>query len=131
LVQYWTGRATFEAAELPDPLDAEILAQGGNWVLQTQLGRFDIMQWIGDAELWDRLCPAALEVEMEGMQVMVVGYDDLVALEEGGRSAERPRGSRSPAPGARGITGQRPARISGQRSGRAGAEIFAGIAPLR
>lgn len=81
------GAGDFEAAELPDPLDADVLEQGGNWVLQTRLGRFDIMQWIGDAELWAMLSPAAVEVEMEGMQVKVVGFDDLVALK---KEAARP-----------------------------------------
>lgn len=74
------GAGDFEAMELPDPLDAETLALGGNWVLQTRLGRFDVMQWLGDAELWDMLSPSAVEVEMEGIHVKVAGYDDLVAL---------------------------------------------------
>lgn len=81
------GAGEFEAAELPDPLDAEVLALGGNWVLQTRLGRFDVMQWVADTELWDMLSPSAVEVEMEGMTVKVAGYDDLVALK---RLAARP-----------------------------------------
>lgn len=81
------GAGDFEAAELPDPLDSEILALGGNWVLQTRLGRFDVMQWLGDAELWEMLSPSAIEVEMEGVTVKVVGYEDLVALK---RQAARP-----------------------------------------
>lgn len=81
------GAGDFEVAELPDPLDAETLALGGNWVLQTRLGRFDVMQWIGDAELWGMLSPSAVEVEMEGLSVKVAGYEDLVALK---RLAARP-----------------------------------------
>lgn len=81
------GAGDFEAAELPDPLDSETLALGGNWVLQTRLGRFDVMQWLGDAELWDMLSPSAIEVEMEGVTVKVAGYEDLVALK---RQAARP-----------------------------------------
>lgn len=81
------GTGEFEAAELPDPLDPEVLALGGNWVLQTRLGRFDVMQWVADTELWDMLSPSAVEVEMEGMTVKVAGYDDLVALK---RLAARP-----------------------------------------
>jgi len=81
------GADEFEAAELPDPLDPEVLALGGNWVLQTRLGRFDVMQWVADTELWDMLSPSAVEVEMEGMTVKVAGYDDLVALK---RLAARP-----------------------------------------
>ena len=76
------GAGDFEATELPDPLDAETLALGGNWVLQTRLGRFDVMQWVGDTELWDMLSPSAVEVELEGVKVRVAGYDDLVALKK-------------------------------------------------
>lgn len=76
------GAGEFEAGELPDPLDVDALAQGGNWVLQTRLGRFDIMQWIGDAELWSMLDPSAVEVEMDGMRLRIVGFEDLVALKE-------------------------------------------------
>jgi hypothetical protein len=28
-----------------DPLDPEVLGLGGNWVLSTKLGRFDVTQW--------------------------------------------------------------------------------------
>lgn len=43
------GADEFEAGELPDPLDPQALALGGNWVLLTRLGRLDLMQWLGDA----------------------------------------------------------------------------------
>ncbi len=76
------GAGDFEPTELPDPLDAETLALGGNWVLQTRLGRFDVMQWVGDTELWDMLLPSAVGVEMEGIQIRVAGYDDLVTLKK-------------------------------------------------
>jgi len=81
------GAGDFEATELPDPLDADTLALGGNWVLQTRLGRFDVMQWLGDAELWDMLSPSAVEVDMDGLAVKVASYEDLVALK---RQAARP-----------------------------------------
>ena len=85
------GAGDFDAGELPDPLDPKTLAQGGNWVLQTQLGRFDLMQWQGERELWEMLSPAAVEVDLDGVLVKVVGYDDLVALKE---EAGRPGTSR-------------------------------------
>lgn len=72
--------------ELPDPLDPEALALGGNWVLQTRFGRLDIMQWIGDNALWEKLSPAAIDDEIGGLPVRMVSYGDLVALkEEAGR----------------------------------------------
>jgi hypothetical protein len=76
------GAGDFDAGELPDPLDPEVLAQGGNWVLQTRLGRFDLMQWQGERELWEMLSPAAVEVDLDGVPVKVAGYEDLVALKE-------------------------------------------------
>jgi predicted nucleotidyltransferase len=76
------GAEEFEAGELPDPLDPEVLSKGGNWVLSTRLGRIDVMQWIGDHPLWEKLSPAAIEDEIGGLTIKVVSYDDLVALKE-------------------------------------------------
>jgi hypothetical protein len=76
------GAGDFDAGELPDPLDPEVLGQGGNWVLQTRLGRFDLMQWQGERELWEMLSPAAVEVDLDGILVKVAGYEDLIALKK-------------------------------------------------
>lgn len=76
------GAEEFEDDELPDPLDPEVLGLGGNWVLRTRLGRFDIMQWIGEDALWEKLAPAAVEAEVDGLTIRVVSYDDLVVLKE-------------------------------------------------
>lgn len=76
------GTEDFNPEELPDPLDPEALAEGGNWVLLTRLGRLDIMQWIGDDALWEKLSPAAIEDEIAGLSIKIVGYDDLVMLKE-------------------------------------------------
>lgn len=76
------GAEDFDSEELPDPLDPETLALGGNWVLQTQLGLFDVLQWIGGEALWEKLSPAAVEEEIGKLRVKVVGYKDLVALKE-------------------------------------------------
>jgi predicted nucleotidyltransferase len=81
------GAEDFESGELPDPLDPEALALGGNWVLQTRLGRLDIMQWIGNDALWDKLAPAAIDDEVGGIPIKMVSYEDLVALKE---QASRP-----------------------------------------
>lgn len=74
------GADDFEDEELPDPLDPDVLALGGNWVLQTRLGRFDVMQWIGEGSLWEKLSPAAVEATLGELRVLVVGYEDLVEL---------------------------------------------------
>jgi predicted nucleotidyltransferase len=76
------GAEEFDAAELPNPLDPHALAQGGNWVLLTRLGRLDIMQWIGEDALWEKLSPAAIEDEIGGLPIKMVSYEDLVALKK-------------------------------------------------
>ena len=81
------GADDFAEGELPDPLDPAVLALGGNWVLRTRLGRFDVMQWIGDGALWERLSPGAVATQIGDLAVRVVGYEDLVALK---RQAGRP-----------------------------------------
>jgi predicted nucleotidyltransferase len=81
------GAEEFEDDELPSPLDPEVLGERGNWILETRLGRFDIMQWIDDDPLWERLFPEAIVTEIDGMPVRFVGYEDLVAMK---RRAGRP-----------------------------------------
>lgn len=76
------GSEDFEDEELPDPRDPEALGLGGNWVLSTRLGRFDIMQWIGESALWEMLAPAAVEAEIDGLSIKFAGYEDLVTLKE-------------------------------------------------
>jgi predicted nucleotidyltransferase len=76
------GAEEFKDEELPNPLDPDALALGGNWVLRTRLGRFDVMQWIGDDALWEKLSPTAVEAEVGGLAIKVVSYDGLVALKE-------------------------------------------------
>jgi predicted nucleotidyltransferase len=76
------GAEDFDEGELPDPLDPDALALGGNWVLRTRLGRFDIMQWIGDDSLWEKLAPGAVAADVDGLSIQIVSYKDLVALKE-------------------------------------------------
>lgn len=76
------GADEFEDGELPNPLDPDALALRGNWVLNTRLGRFDVMQWIGDDPLWEKLAPTAVETEIGGLNLKVVDFDGLVALKE-------------------------------------------------
>jgi predicted nucleotidyltransferase len=76
------GAEDFKGDELPDPLDSEVLGQGGNWVLSTRLGRFDVMQWIGESALWEMLAPAAVAAEVGGLLIRFASYEDLVSLKE-------------------------------------------------
>lgn len=82
------GAEDFAEGELPDPLDPAALELGGNWVLTTNLGRLDVMQWIGDWELWSEFASAAIEDEVAGLPIKIVSYEDLVKLKE---LAGRPR----------------------------------------
>lgn len=81
------GSEEFDDSELPDPLDPGALGLGGNWVLSTRLGRFDVMQWIGEDGLWQRLSPNAVSAEVGELTVWLVNYEDLIALK---REAGRP-----------------------------------------
>ncbi len=76
------GAEEFSHDELPDPLDPSVLEQGGNWVLSTRLGRLDLMQWIDESHLWPELSPGAIEDQIAGLSIKIVGYDDLVRLKE-------------------------------------------------
>jgi predicted nucleotidyltransferase len=76
------GAEDFDEGELPDPLDPDALTLGGNWVLSTRLGRFDVMQWIGDDSLWEKLAPGAIAADVDGLSIQIVSYKDLVALKE-------------------------------------------------
>jgi hypothetical protein len=76
------GAQDFEEAELPDPLDPSVLAQRGNWVLHTRLGRLDIMQWQGEEPLWEKLEGSAIADQIAELPVRVVSYEDLLALKE-------------------------------------------------
>ena len=76
------GADDFGGEELPDPLNPKALALGGNWVLSTRLGRFDVMQWIGDDALWDKLSPTAVEATVGGLTIKFASYENLVSLKE-------------------------------------------------
>jgi predicted nucleotidyltransferase len=76
------GAQEFDSDELPDPLDPAALALGGNWVLMTRLGRLDVMQWLGDDPLWEKLSPAAIQDQIGDIPVKFVSYEDLVSLKE-------------------------------------------------
>jgi hypothetical protein len=76
------GADDFDDAELPDPFDPSVLAERGNWVLHTRLGRLDIMQWQGEGPLWEKLEDKAVTDEIAGLRVCMVGYEDLLSLKE-------------------------------------------------
>lgn len=74
------GMDEFDESELPQP-DAQGLALGGNWVMDTKHGRFDVMQLVADLE-YAHLAPRAVEAHVFGHIVRICSYDDLVAMKE-------------------------------------------------
>jgi len=82
----------FARDELPaDPTQPEDLELGGNFCLETSLGRLDVMQWVSgiDADdLYAELAQQALVGELEGIPVQVCGLEHLRAMK---RAAGRPQ----------------------------------------
>lgn len=73
------GMEEFDESELPQP-DREGLALGGNFVLDTDGGRLDILQAVEPGLTYDELSRDAVTVEALGRQIRVCGYRDLVAM---------------------------------------------------
>jgi hypothetical protein len=86
------GGGDFDRSEFPfDPLNPDDLAEGGNFVLETNAGRLDVMQWIPgiDAEAaYDHLSVGAIEADILGHPVRVCSLDDLRVMK---RTAGRPQ----------------------------------------
>jgi hypothetical protein len=82
----------FARHEMPmDPTQPRDLELGGNFCLETSLGRLDVMQWVSgiDADdLYAELAQQALVGELEGIPVQVCGLEHLRAMK---RAAGRPQ----------------------------------------
>ena len=63
-------------------LDAAGLEMGGNFVLTTKHGRFDVMQLVSPDFEYSDLDGAAIEDEVFGHPVRFCGYEHLVAMKE-------------------------------------------------
>ena len=86
------GLGDFDPSEFPfDPLDPAQLAEGGNFLLETRLGRLDVMQWVpgipGDLA-FDHLARGAVATELNDRRVRVCSREDLIAMK---RTAGRPQ----------------------------------------
>jgi hypothetical protein len=87
------GTGDFDPAEFPfDPLKADDLREGGNFVLATRLGRLDIMQWVpgipGDLA-FEHLARGAIMTSLVGRPVRVCSREDLIAMKRAaGRSQD-------------------------------------------
>jgi len=71
----------FRAAELPVAFDPDGLALGGNWALQTEHGRVDVMQSVPGIGGFEELTGNAFALDLAGVGVVpVAGYEDLVTM---------------------------------------------------
>jgi Nucleotidyltransferase of unknown function (DUF6036) len=72
----------FDPGELGITFDAEGLAGGGNWILDTRLGRLDVMQDLaGIRDGYRRLRQRAVTYELPGIGAFLfAGLDDLIAM---------------------------------------------------
>jgi hypothetical protein len=74
-----------------DPTDPDDLAAGGNFLVETDLGRLDIMQWlrgVDEDEAYRHLAASAITGEAFGVRITVASLADLRRMK---RAAGRPR----------------------------------------
>jgi hypothetical protein len=77
--------AEFGADERPLPFSLESIREGGgNWLLATNRGRLDVMQWVSGIESYRELRAHADEVTLEdaGGSIWIAGFNELLAMKE-------------------------------------------------
>jgi hypothetical protein len=74
--------AEFRPEEMPMPFSLEgLIDGGGNWVLETTLGRLDVMQWVSGIDSYEELRAGAETDETpEAGSILFAGLDDLLAM---------------------------------------------------
>ncbi len=78
----------FRPEEMPVPFTLEGLLEGGNWALDTRLGRLDLMPEVIGVESYEELRAHAVKAELPelGRPIWIAGRDDLVTMkQEAGR----------------------------------------------
>lgn len=71
----------FDIPEHGEALSVDWLAQGGNFIFVTQLGRLDILQFVADMTYED-LVANAVWADLGDLRVRVCAYLDLVRMKE-------------------------------------------------
>lgn len=71
-----------DAEQLGIALDAETLAEGANFPLDTAHGRLDILQEIGDRRLHEFVASEPVEIELDGIRVLVCSRQALRRLKQ-------------------------------------------------
>ena len=78
----------FRPQEMPVAFTLDGLLEGGNWALDTRLGRLDLMPEVAGVESYDELRARAVEAELPelGRPIWIAGREDLVTMkQEAGR----------------------------------------------
>jgi hypothetical protein len=78
----------FRPEEMPVPFTLDGLLEGGNWSLETRLGRLDVMQCVAGVDSYDELRAGAIADDPPeiGRTIRIAGRNDLVTMkEEAGR----------------------------------------------
>jgi len=81
----------FKPEEMPLQLGVDGLAEGGNWLLRTRLGRLDVMQYAAGMPGYEQLLADAVRPhDLPGLPEgpAFAGFEDLVAMK---RAAGRPQ----------------------------------------
>jgi len=83
-----SDQADFRPEEMPVAFTLDGLLEGGNWALETRLGRLDVMQWVAGVDSYEELRARAVKDELPeiGHPIWIAGRDDLVTMkQEAGR----------------------------------------------
>jgi hypothetical protein len=68
--------------DLPFVLDAQALAFGNNYTLNTDLGPLDLLGWVEPLGNYESLLPAAETYVLAEMTVRTIGLNDLIHVKE-------------------------------------------------
>lgn len=76
--------------DLPFILDAQSLAFGNNYTLETELGPLDLLGWVEPLGAYDELLPRCEQYDIGGMVIRTIGLDDLIRVKQHiGRAKDR------------------------------------------
>lgn len=82
----------FRPEEMPVDFSLRgLIDGGGNWVLETTLGRVDVMQWVKGVDRYEELRAGAIREELPeiGHPIWIAGLEDLITMkQEAGRDLD-------------------------------------------
>lgn len=77
-------------ADLPFQFDAQTLAFGNNYTLNTSLGAVDLLGWVEPLGAYEALLPKSESYRVGGIDVKTIGLEDLIHVKQHiGRSKDR------------------------------------------